>query len=113
MEKKACVDKEKSESPVETESSQGQEKEFFYDPDRKDNLLERNETRLELWEGHLRDPIVALDKALKCLENSCQRVCWPENLVEGAIPHGRRWFPPKFVGEAELGGRLALLGSDG
>ena len=53
----------------------------------------RNETRLELCEGHLRDPIVALDKALKCLENSCQRVCWPESLVEGAIPNGRREKP--------------------
>ena len=45
--------------------------EDFYDPDRKDNILGRNETRLELWEEHLRDPIVALDEALKCVENSC------------------------------------------
>ena len=42
------------------------------DPDRKDNILERSNTRLELWEEHLKDPIVALDKALKCVENSCQ-----------------------------------------
>ena len=33
-----------------------------------DNILGRNKTRLELWEEHLKDPIVALDKALKCLE---------------------------------------------
>ena len=39
--------------------------------DRKDNISGRNKTRLELWEEHLRDPIVALDKALKCVENSC------------------------------------------
>ena len=42
--------------------------EDFYDPERKDNILGRNKTRLELWEEHRKDPIVALDKALKCLE---------------------------------------------
>ena len=44
-------------------------KEDFYDPARKDNILRRNETRLELWEEHLKDPIVALEKALKCVES--------------------------------------------
>ena len=43
--------------------------EDFYDTERKDNILGRNKTRLELWERHLKDPIVALDKALKCVEN--------------------------------------------
>ena len=43
----------------------------FYDPERKDNILGINKTRLKLWEEHLKDPIVALDKALKCVENSC------------------------------------------
>ena len=43
----------------------------FYDPERKDNILGRNKTRLELWEEHLKDPIVALDTALMCVENSC------------------------------------------
>ena len=43
--------------------------EEFYDPERKDNSLGRNKTRLELWEEHLKDPIVALDKALKCVED--------------------------------------------
>ena len=33
--------------------------------------------------------------------------------VERAIPNGQCWLPPKFVGEADLRGRLALLGSDG
>ena len=41
----------------------------FYDPERKDNILGRDKTRLELWEEHLKDPIVALDKALKCVED--------------------------------------------
>ena len=44
-------------------------KEEFYDLARIDNVVERNTTRLELWEGHLKDPIVALDKALKCVED--------------------------------------------
>ena len=44
--------------------------EKFCDPARKDdNILGRNQTRLELWEKHLKDPIIALDKALKCLED--------------------------------------------
>ena len=44
-------------------------REEFYDPARKDNILGRNKTRLELWEEHLKDPLVALDKALKCVED--------------------------------------------
>ena len=44
----------------------------FYDLARKDNILGRNQTRLDLWERHLRDPITALDKALKCVANQCQ-----------------------------------------
>ena len=43
--------------------------EEFYDPNRKDNMLGRKQTRLELWEEHLRNPIVALEKALQCVEN--------------------------------------------
>ena len=46
--------------------------EDFYDAERKDNILGRNETRLALREEHLKDPIVALDKALKCVENQFQ-----------------------------------------
>ena len=44
-------------------------KEEFYDPARKDNILGRNKTRFELWGEHLKDQIVALDKALKCVED--------------------------------------------
>ena len=44
--------------------------EEFNDPARKDNILGSNTTRLELWEKHLEDPIVALDKALKCVGRS-------------------------------------------
>ena len=38
----------------------------------KKTFLGRKQTRLELWEEHLKDPIIALDKALKCLANPCQ-----------------------------------------
>ena len=48
--------------------------EEYYDPEREDSTLVRHETRLALWEEHLKDPIVELDKALKCVEHSCLRV---------------------------------------
>ena len=44
----------------------------FYDSARKENILGRKQTRLELWEEHLKDPCIALDKALKCVENQYQ-----------------------------------------
>ena len=44
-------------------------REKFYDLARKDDMLGRNKTRLELWEAHLKDPIEALDKAPKCVED--------------------------------------------
>ena len=43
--------------------------EEFYDPAREEDTSSRNKTRLELWEEHLKDPIVALDKAIKCVES--------------------------------------------
>ena len=58
--------------------------EEYYDPEREDNTLVRNKTRLALWEEHLKDPIVALDKALKCVENSCWRVL-ARVLCEGSV----------------------------
>ena len=48
--------------------------EEYYDPTRKDNIRGRIETRLALWEEHLKDPIVALDKALKCVEKFVSEV---------------------------------------
>ena len=84
-----------------------------YDPTREDNILGRNKTRLALLEGHLKDPIVALDKALKCVETSYEG-SRPVCLVEGESRNGPSWPPWTFVGKkADLGGRLALLGSDG
>ena len=45
-------------------------REEFYDPAREEDISRRNFTRLELCEEHLKDPIAALDKALKCVEKS-------------------------------------------
>ena len=53
-------------------------KEEFYDPARKEYISKRNKTRLELWEEHIKDPIVALDKAPKCVED--QYWSWLEAL---------------------------------
>ena len=58
--------------------------EEYYEPACEDNILERNKTRLAVWEVHLKDPIVALDKALKCVENSYWR-SWPGCFVEGVF----------------------------
>ena len=44
-------------------------KEEFYDPVREEDISKRNKARLELWEEHLKDPIAALDIALKCVES--------------------------------------------
>ena len=45
--------------------------EAYYDLTREDNKhLAKKKTRLALWEGHLKASIVALDEALKCVENS-------------------------------------------
>ena len=37
----------------------------FHDPERRDNTLDRKKRRLDFWKEHLKDPIVALDKASK------------------------------------------------
>ena len=89
-----------SKSPLENECSQG----CGCDPVREDDILVRNKTRLALWEEHLEDPIVALDKALKCVENSCWEVVARE-LSGGVFCNGQLWFPPKFVGKIDMGER--------
>ena len=58
-----------SESPLGNEGSQGQGS-GYHDPARKEDIWRRTKTRLELWQEHLKDPIIALEKVLKwCLEN--------------------------------------------
>ena len=44
-------------------------KEEYYDLAREEDISRRNKTRSKLWEEHLSDPSVALDKALKCVED--------------------------------------------
>ena len=80
----------------------------YYDPTGEDNILGKNKTRLALREEHLKDPIVALDKALKCVENSYWR-SRPKCMVEGVSCNGWRWLPPKFVRKADLGGRCGPI----
>ena len=77
---------------------------------RKGNIQGRNETILALWEEHLKDPIVALDKALKCVENSYWR-SWPECFEEGVSCNGWRWLPPKFVGKTGIWPHVDLMDS--
>ena len=56
--------------------------EEFFDLARKDNIWGRTQTRLELWEEHLKDPITA-DKAFELLVTSVSRLtggstgAWP------------------------------------
>ena len=51
---------QKSESPLGNESG----------PARKEDILGRTRTRLDLWEEHLKDPIVALEKSIGMLGES-------------------------------------------
>ena len=44
-------------------------KKEFYDPAREEDISRISKTRLELWEEHLKDPIDALERALKCGES--------------------------------------------
>ena len=81
--------------------------EAYYDPTRKDNILGRKKTRLELWEEHLEDPVVALDKA------SARSASWRVAGLAMALQHRRSQDFAKDVGRAVLGRHLALLGPVG
>ena len=52
----------KSRSSVDKESSQRQGEKTSMIQLTKDKILGRNQTRLELWEEHFKDKIVALEK---------------------------------------------------
>ena len=66
----------KNKSPLENKAAKDAREEY-YEPTREDNIWGRNETRLALWEERLKDPIVALDKALKCEWKMCIRGLGP------------------------------------
>ena len=89
----------KSESPLGNKGGQGQERGFLC-PEPKDNILERNRTRLELWEEHLKDLIVVLDQALKCVENSCWAWILARVFVVEVVFNDLRRLPPTSVWEA-------------
>ena len=59
--------------------------EEHYDPEREDNIPGTNKTRPALREEHFKDPIVALEKALRCVENSCKRGFGQRIFVEAAF----------------------------
>ena len=71
--------------------------EQHYDPTREHKFKERNETRLARWEEHLKDPIGALDKALKCVENqyynSRAKILLASSEVSGKSRSGRAFAP--------------------
>ena len=60
--------------------------EEHYDPKREDKIKGRNETRLALLEEHLKDPIGALDKALKCVWKLSSKGLGPKHLGKGISP---------------------------
>ena len=53
-----------------------------------------------------KDPIVALDSP----EMGRKFVVSARVIGGRELRNGGRWLPPKFVGKADLGGRLAVLG---
>ena len=61
------VKKEKALWAMKAAKDRGEE---CHDPARKEDILGRSKTRLELWEEHLKDPVCSLEKALKLLGES-------------------------------------------
>ena len=82
--------------------------EEYHDPTREDNIMRRKKARLALWEEHLKDPIVALDKDLKCVWKIRTRdlgrsAWWKECLAMAGVGHGVSHFlPPKYFLSLEL-----------
>ena len=81
--------------------------EEYCDPDRKDNILRRNNTRSALGNSTSKYPIVALNKSSEMLKIRAGG-SWLEYFVEVSV---LQWSVlassnPKFVGKADLVGRL-------
>ena len=68
--------------------------EEYDDSTREDNIKGRNDKVLSVWKISRKD-------------------LGPKYFGEGVFSNGGRWHLPKFVGKADMGGRLAPLGSDG
>ena len=88
-------------------AARGREDEF-YEPAREDNILGGNQTRLELWEEYLKDPIFALNKSFEVLGESVSRLTvGSRHFVEswffnGPRPRGLR-HGAKHVGHTDVG----------
>ena len=93
--------------------------EEYYDRACKEDILGRTKTRLELWEKHLKDPIVASGKSVELLGESLPGLAFGSKLLvanrldcNGPQFCGCQDFA-KDAGRALLGRRLALPGSMG
>ena len=85
--------------------------EEYYDPTREHNIKGRNETRLALWEEHPKDPIVALDIGFSHKPRKKPTAATGESTFPKVL--GPRPLILVFhTLQGDLGGRLALLGSD-
>ena len=91
--------------------------EFFLTQSEKTTFEGRNETRLELWEEHIIDPLVALDRSFEVCGKSVSRLTVGSRLVVDLVFNGlwRRGLRHgvKDVGQTFEGKSLALLGSLG
>ena len=76
--------------------------EEYCDPTHEDNILRRNKARLALLEEHLKNPIVALDKAMRCVENSYQKVV-ARVLCGGSVLQWPLLASSKVCGESRSG----------
>ena len=67
----------------------------YCDPARKEDFCKNNDAP-ELWEEHLEDPIIALDKTLKCSSNALPKLlstnknCVDKNVNSAFIVEGVR-----------------------
>ena len=108
----------KSESPLGDEGGQGKG-EIHYDPARKEDILGRTETRLGLWEEHLKDPVNALESIKVLGEPLLRLAIGSKLLVESRVDCNGlqlRWVPrscKRCVKDTLLRRRLALPGPVG
>ena len=87
--------------------------EEYYDPRVKTHQRKKRDKISTLEKNTLKDPIGALDKALNLCGKSKLKVSAQSTFGKVFFSNGCCWLPPKFVGKADLGGRLALLGPNG
>ena len=74
--------------------------EDFYTQSAKTTFWEDTKNRLELWEEqHLKDPILALDEALKCVEDQYQVDYWLETFCGIGLQWPGSGMVPKMRGK--------------